>query len=142
MKTISIVTATLCSLLMASPAAAEPSQAVTVTNAQSPIIETGGSVLASDAAAQPSHESATLVPGILADTDLDQARGGDAIVVGNQTLIAITQGSVLNGNYNAGSVAISDSALSSFNGIGNILINTGALNNLQSGMNVTINLSN
>lgn len=78
----------------------------------------------------------------LGDGDLDQQRGGQGIVVSSQALTAISQGSVLNGSFSAGAVSISDNALSNFNGIGNILINTGALNNLQSGMNVTINISN
>ncbi len=78
----------------------------------------------------------------LVDSDLDQERGGQAIIVSNQSLTAISQGSVLNGSFQAGAVSISDNAFSNFNGIGNIMINTGALNNLQSGMNVTINISN
>jgi hypothetical protein len=77
----------------------------------------------------------------LSDDALNEMRGGQAIVIGNQTLNATNSGSVLNGNYTAGSVALTDNALSSFNGLGNILINTGAQNNLQSAMNVTINFS-
>lgn len=77
----------------------------------------------------------------LSDDALNDMRGGQAIVIGNQTLNATNSGSVLNGNYTAGSVALTDNALSSFNGLGNILINTGAQNNLQSAMNVTINFS-
>jgi hypothetical protein len=79
---------------------------------------------------------------ILTDDLLDVERGGEAVVVSNQTLTAISEGSTINGNYNAGSISITDSALSNFNGIGNLVINTGAQNNLQSGMNVTINVTN
>jgi hypothetical protein len=79
---------------------------------------------------------------ILADDALNDQRGGQAIVIGNQTLNAVNSGSTINGNYTAGAVAISDNALSNFNGLGNVLINTGALNNLQSAMNVTINIAN
>jgi hypothetical protein len=78
----------------------------------------------------------------VSDTDLIDQRGGQSLVIGNQTLTAITTGSVINGNYNAGTVSLSDNALSNFTGMGNVLINTGAQNNLQSGMNVTINVNN
>jgi hypothetical protein len=77
----------------------------------------------------------------LSDDALSDLRGGQAIVIGNQTLTAVNSGSILNGNYTAGSVALTDNALSNFNGLGNLLINTGALNNLQSAMNVTINFA-
>jgi hypothetical protein len=77
----------------------------------------------------------------LTDGDLGNLRGGDALVVGNQTLTAINNGTVFTGNYNAGGVSLTDNAFSSFNGLGNIVINTGAQNNLQSAMNVTINFA-
>ncbi len=77
----------------------------------------------------------------ISDADLTDMRGGQAIVIGTQTLTAVNSGSVLNGNYTAGSIALSDNALSNFNGLGNVLINTGAQNNLQSAMNVTINFA-
>jgi hypothetical protein len=72
---------------------------------------------------------------------LDNLRGGQTIVVGNQTLTAITTGNVLNGDYTAGSISLSDNAFSSFNGFGNLAINTGAQVSLQSGMSVVINVS-
>jgi hypothetical protein len=81
-------------------------------------------------------------PETLTDDMLDVERGGEAIVVSNQTLTAISEGSTINGDYSAGSISITDSALSNFNGIGNLVINTGGQNNLQSGMNVTINVTN
>lgn len=77
---------------------------------------------------------------IISNDELSEQRGGEALVVTNQTLTAITQGNVLNGDFLAGNVNISDSALSSFNGVGNILINTGAQVSLQTGMNLTINI--
>jgi hypothetical protein len=80
-------------------------------------------------------------PAALSDEALAQLRGGEAMVVTNQTLVAITSGNVINGNYAAGNVSISDNALSNFNGLGNLLINTGAQVSLQTGMNVTINVS-
>jgi hypothetical protein len=77
----------------------------------------------------------------VSDGELDQSRGGESIVVGNQTLKAITSGNVLNGNYAAGAITLTDGALSNFNGIGNFAINTGAQVSLQSGMNLTINIA-
>jgi hypothetical protein len=77
----------------------------------------------------------------LDDHELDALRGGDEFVVSNQTLTGLTTGNVINGDYTAGNVTISDSAFSSFTGMGNILINTGAQVSLQTGMNVTINVS-
>lgn len=77
---------------------------------------------------------------VVANAELDAQRGGEQLIVTNQTLTAITQGNVLNGDFLAGDVNLSDSALSSFNGVGNILINTGAQVSLQTGMNLTINI--
>jgi hypothetical protein len=80
-------------------------------------------------------------PAALSNADLDQLRGGESVAVTNQTLLAITAGNVINGNYSAGDVTLSDNALSNFNGLGNVLINTGAQVSLQTGMNVTINVN-
>lgn len=77
----------------------------------------------------------------LSEMELTEERGGEGLVVTNQTLTAITAGNVLNGNYIAGAVSISDNALSGFNGVGNLLINTGAQVSLQTGMNLTINVN-
>lgn len=78
---------------------------------------------------------------MLSNEELIEQRGGEQLIVTNQTLTAITQGNVLNGDFLAGDVTLSDSALSSFNGVGNILINTGAQVSLQTGMNLTINVN-
>lgn len=77
---------------------------------------------------------------MLDDSELDRQRGGQSLVITNQTMDSIVAGNVLNGDYTAGSVALSDFALSNFNGVGNLLINTGAQVSAQSGMNLTINL--
>lgn len=77
----------------------------------------------------------------LDNSALGDLRGSGGIVVGNQTLNAITSGNNTIGNYNAGAVNISQSALSNFNGLGNITINTGAMSQLQSAMNVTVNVA-
>lgn len=80
--------------------------------------------------------------GDFSDEELDAARGGSTIVVGNQTLNAVNSGGVINGDFSAGSISLADNALTNFNGFGNLVINTGAQNNLQSGMNITINFAN
>jgi hypothetical protein len=98
------------------------------------LVSAGEPVAAPEAA--PTGDSGTVG---VSDDALGEMRGGQAIVIGNQTLSAVNSGSIINGNYTAGAVAITDNALSNFNGLGNVLINTGALNNLQSAMNVTIN---
>lgn len=77
----------------------------------------------------------------ISEADLGNMRGGQAIVVGNQTLTAITRGNVLTGGYSAGQVNLSDNAFSNFNGVGNVAINTGAQVSLQSAMNLVININ-
>lgn len=78
---------------------------------------------------------------ILLDTDeLQASRGGTTIIVNNQTLSAVNSGNVL-GDFVAGDVFFSDNALSNFSGIGNFTINTGAQNNLQTGMILTVNIA-
>lgn len=76
------------------------------------------------------------------DQTLSDTRGGQAIVIGNQTLKSSLTGNSIAGNYTAGGVSFSDTAFSNFSGMGNIVINTGAQANLQSAMNITINLGN
>lgn len=78
---------------------------------------------------------------MLSNAELDTQRGGETLVITSQTMNAITSGNVM-GDYSAGDVSLSDFALSNFNGVGNLLINTGAQVSLQSGMNLTINLGN
>lgn len=77
---------------------------------------------------------------MLNDNELDTLRGGQSLVITNQTMESIVSGNVLKGDYTAGAVTLSDFALSNFNGVGNLLINTGAQVSAQSGMNLTINL--
>lgn len=90
------------------------------------------------AAVQPPEN--VVQPAVLSDEELKGFRGGESVVLTNQTLVAITSGNVINGDYSAGNVSLSDNALSNFNGLGNLLINTGAQVSLQTGMNVTINV--
>ena len=77
---------------------------------------------------------------MLNDNELETLRGGQSLVITNQTMESIVSGNVLKGDYTAGAVTLSDFALSNFNGVGNLLINTGAQVSAQSGMNLTINL--
>jgi hypothetical protein len=78
----------------------------------------------------------------VSEDELSDLRGGEMVAIGNQTLIGITQGNILNGDYTAGSVAITENALSNFSGVGNLVINTGGQVTLQSGLNLVINVSN
>lgn len=96
-----------------------------------------GLVPAFDLTAAQDAEADALVP----SDALDAERGG-ALVIADQDLTAITAGNVLQGDYIAGNISISDNALSNFTGIGNVLINTGGLTSIQSGINVTINTVN
>lgn len=74
------------------------------------------------------------------EDDLGELRGGQSLVLANQTMQALTAGNTIGGDNIAGAVNVADNALSNFNGLGNIMINTGSQVNLQSGMNITINV--
>ncbi len=84
-------------------------------------------------------EAAETAPEVLSLEELSEARGGTSIVVNNQTLTAITSGNSID-DYLAGTINLSDNALSSFSGVGNFLFNTGAQNSLQTGMTLTITI--
>ena len=125
-------------LLMACAAGAAASPAIAAVPVDVPLIDAITLVPATvDIAVA---EVTIAEPGELDDDELTALRGGESLIVSNQTLTAITSGNVINGNYTAGSVALSDQALSSFNGVGNLLINTGGQVALQTGMNLTINV--
>lgn len=89
--------------------------------------------------AQP-QEDRELVLTVVSDDQLGEQRGGQTLMIADQTLKSIIAGNTIGGDYFAGSISLSDSALSNFNGIGNIVINTGAHNSLQSGMNLIVNV--
>ncbi len=74
------------------------------------------------------------------DEDLTGLRGGESLVLGNQTLLAVSNGNSIGGSYTADNVNLSDNAFSNFSGVGNVVINTGAQASLQAGMNLIINL--
>lgn len=77
----------------------------------------------------------------VASGELAEQRGGASYVVNNQTLLGVVEGNVIGGDYAAGPVSLSDNALSNFNGLLAISINTGLQSNIISGMAITINLS-
>lgn len=108
------------------------------------VVPSGSANIQPAQAAAPASTEASSKPAggqtTLSNADLDKLRGGKEIVVSDQNLNALTSGNLINGNNTAGNVSISDMAFSNFNGIGNILINTGSQNSLQTGMNLTINV--
>ena len=99
------------------------------------------------ASAQQSHEARVAPvtdaapPVMLSPTELAETRAGQTVIVNNQTLNAMVSGNVL-GDYAAGDISFNDNAFANFAGIGNFTINTGAQNNLQTAMVLTINVAN
>lgn len=110
--------------------------------AQTAVAETG---------TQPAQQSAlpTAVPAAQSQTadaasvmsldDLKDMRGGTQTAINSQTIISQITGNTIEGDFTAGHVSFSDNALSGFNGLGNIVVNTGALSSLQATLGVTIN---
>ena len=80
---------------------------------------------------------------VASDTALDDAsgRGTDntSVAMTEQTLSAINTGNTIKADtVSSGAISLQDNALSGFAGIGNILMNTGHNNNLESNMSVTV----
>jgi hypothetical protein len=104
-------------------------------------------VLATPAVAQEVQADASApatteaLPILLSAAELAETRGGQTIIINNQTLKAITSGNVIGGDYVAGDVSFNDDAFANFAGVGNFTINTGAQNNLQTAMILTVNVS-
>ncbi|WP_229955700.1 hypothetical protein [Parasphingorhabdus litoris] len=73
--------------------------------------------------------------------ELDELRGGTQVAINQQTFNSENTGNKINGDFTAGDVNLSDNSLSSFNGLGNVVINTGAQSALQAGLAVTINIT-
>jgi hypothetical protein len=89
-------------------------------------------------AAPPSNDGQDASNVVLADLS---GRGAEntSVAMTEQSLSAVNTGNTINaGSLISGSISLQDSALSGFSGIGNIMMNTGANNNLQSTMSVTI----
>lgn len=80
-------------------------------------------------------------PSIVSLEALAEMRGGEQSAVSQQTFISDNSGGTIGGDFTAGDVSISDNALSNFNGLGNIVINTGAQSSLQAGLGVSINIA-
>lgn len=95
----------------------------------------------SDSPQNPTISEAEALPVPIKDNDLANFRGGQALTIANQTMTSILSDTDIHGNFTAGAVNLTDNALSSFNGLGNIVINTGSQVSVQSGMNLVINVS-
>lgn len=118
------------------PVLAQPAAPEVATPAASPMLSYAVPVDAAPAIPMRAERKSPM----LNDRELDTQRGGQSLVITNQTMDSIVSGNILKGDYTAGAVTLSDFALSNFNGVGNLLINTGAQVSAQSGMNLTINL--
>lgn len=133
----------LSAFLLAGPAGTSPAPPVADIPATEPEVAEASTVAADDSASAPDvivpilfgHDVETL-----STDELKEQRGGSTLIVNNQTLLGVVQGNVVGGDYVAGQVALSDSALSNFNGLLSLAINTGLQSNIISGMAVTINL--
>lgn len=87
------------------------------------------------------EEAMVELPTLLAANELDDARGRATVVLNDQDIDGVVSDNAI-GDYAAGAIALSDNALSNFSGVGNFLFNTGAQNNLQAGMSLTIVVEN
>ena len=111
----------------------------------------GLTLVAGPVLAQGADLTRTLIEGqpsqVQSDEDLQDLRGGadthTAIAMTEQDLTAINTGNQITaGVVGSGAITLQDNALSGFNGIGNVMMNTGHNNNLQSSMSVTIIVTN
>lgn len=78
---------------------------------------------------------------LLPEGELSAYNGGQDAAVqvqATQALSATNSGNSIGGDLVSGDVSLSDNALDSFNGVGNVVINTGANSNLQGSILVTI----
>ena len=116
---------------------AAPAHAEAPVQAEAPVLaETGA-----DSSPKVADADAAVTATPLNDDDLADFRGGQAITIANQTMTSIVSGASIGGDVSAGAVSVTENALSSFNGLGNIVINTGSQVSLQSGMNVILNIN-
>lgn len=109
--------------------------AMTASNASAQVADQNAAPQAPATTAQPSASP------LMSMDELDELRGGTQIAINEQTFNSDNTGNTINGDYTAGDVNLSDNSLSSFNGLGNIVINTGAQSALQAGLGVTINIT-
>lgn len=107
---------------------------IPAASAQTPVTSYSLAITANATAKAPDK------PAPIKDDQLSGFRGGQAITIANQTLNSIVSDPSIGGSVSGGAVNISDNALSNFNGLGNLVINTGSQVSLQSGMNVIVNV--
>jgi hypothetical protein len=76
----------------------------------------------------------------LSESDLDTLRGGQGVeITSNQNLTAQSVGNSVNANeVGSGSIALEGDAFSSFNGVANVVVNTGHNNTLQGSVSVNV----
>jgi hypothetical protein len=76
----------------------------------------------------------------LSESDLDTMRGGQGVeITSTQSLTAESVGNSVNANeVGSGSIALEGDAFSSFNGVANVVVNTGHNNNLQGSVSVNV----
>lgn len=76
----------------------------------------------------------------MTETDLDTARGGQGVYLDStQVLNATSVGNSVNANeVGSGSIELDDNALSNFNGVANVVVNTGHNNTLQGSVSVNV----
>lgn len=133
----------LSAFLLAGPAGTTPAPVADIPEPAPEVADASTAAADDSASASPDvivpilfgHDVETL-----SADELKEQRGGSTFIVNNQTLLGVVQGNVVGGDYVAGQVALSDSALSNFNGLLSLAINTGLQSNIISGMAVTINL--
>ncbi|WP_422345778.1 hypothetical protein [Parasphingorhabdus sp.] len=109
--------------------------AMTASHASAQVTDQSAAPQAPATTAQPSESP------LMSLDELNELRGGTQIAINEQTFNSDNTGNTINGDFTAGDVNLSDNSLSSFNGLGNIVINTGAQSALQAGLAVTINIT-
>lgn len=109
--------------------------AMTASHASAQVTDQNAAPQAPATTAQPSESP------LMSLDELNALRGGMQIAINEQTFNSDNTGNTINGDFTAGDVNLSDNSLSSFNGLGNIVINTGAQSALQAGLAVTINIT-
>ncbi len=109
--------------------------AMTASHASAQVTDQNAAPQAPATTAQPSESP------LMSLDELNALRGGTQIAINEQTFNSDNTGNTINGDFTAGDVNLSDNSLSSFNGLGNIVINTGAQSALQAGLAVTINIT-
>ncbi len=93
------------------------------------------------AAAPAAIDPVKAAPAKINAEDLAKLSGGKEVVTSltDQDLTAVNTGNTISAaQVSSGNISLSGGALSNFNGVGNVVVNTGHNNNLQSSMSVTV----